>query len=446
MNFTGLWYVSLLAMGDGHEDDDQFCAWLSCATGTTKHCFLRILLPTDTSFESFAGSEAVVHQNAHVVADEENRLLYFECRIIRLQNLSPYIFRSFLFYLCSSNNSSYPLGGSVSAALILSVSAALATTMYATASCRFVVITFTSDAGGLEDSYSGGSRAGATDAVTYKAAVGLYQWLRPKDPIDWSEGSCAGYQQTMLAQISDTYFNVSRSFAVFAVLMALFMTAWIFLTSCLDMNRIQRYLFAVICFVGMVSTAMTFFFRKSALCETEFLTRDCTIDQGGLVMIAAVLFWLVTFFIAVRFVVCSGNTHTADVDFQRQDERDKAKIAAKARRRVASSPKDTTLQQSYSFDSQYSWTRPVPSRSATAAADASQSAQQQKEQRSSKQQRAAGAVKEYPPRQQAPSTTDNPVNDKIAESSLTIDHTSDTHAMEVYIAQRLNCIEKLADV
>lgn len=179
----------------------------------------------------------------------------------------------------------------MTAALIASASAALATTMYATASCRFVVITFTSNAGGLEE-YYGGTRRGGTEGenVTYKATVGLFQWLRPTDPYDWSQGSCAGYQETMLARISDTAFDVSRSFAIFAVMIALFQTCWIFLTACLSMNRIQGYLFCLLSFIGTLSTAMTFLFHKSAICQSEFSSRDCAVDEGVSNTIAGVHF------------------------------------------------------------------------------------------------------------------------------------------------------------
>jgi hypothetical protein len=152
--------------------------------------------------------------------------------------------------------------------------------MYATISCRFVVITFTSDTGGLEE-YFGANRGGtAGEFLTYKAAVGLYQWLRPTDAYDWSQGSCTGYQETMLASVTDSYFDLSRSFAVFAVMLAVFQALWMFLTACLSMNRIQCFLFCILSFAGTLSTAMTFLFHKSALCQTEFTTRECTVDEG----------------------------------------------------------------------------------------------------------------------------------------------------------------------
>jgi hypothetical protein len=152
--------------------------------------------------------------------------------------------------------------------------------MYATISCRFVVVTFTSDTGGLEE-YFGSNRGGtAGEFLTYKAAVGLYQWLRPTDAYDWSQGSCTGYQETMLASVTDSYFDLSRSFAVFAVMLAVFQALWMFLTACLSMNRIQCFLFCILSFAGTLSTAMTFLFHKSALCQTEFNSRECAVDEG----------------------------------------------------------------------------------------------------------------------------------------------------------------------
>lgn len=323
----------------------------------------------------------------------------------------------------------------MTAALILSTSAALATTVYATVNCRFVVITFTSDTGDLEQYFSAGSNRGgnAGNSTTYKAAVGLYQWLSPTDPSNnWSIGSCVGYEQTMLDVIGgDKNFEVSRTFAVFAVLTGIMLVGWSYLMACLDMNNIQVYLLLGMAFIGMLSTALTFLFHQSALCQTEFLTHECKIDQGGLVMIAAVFFWLVTFVIAVTFVLPTVRAAYRDgaiVSFDREDAHDEAKLAGdKERGRGVNKAyqKEASLE-SYSFDSQESWTRPVPKRSA-----ASLQKQLQNKQLSSKQQRAASAIQQYPPRQEDINAAVVPLSHKMST--------------EVYVAKRLDRIEQLTD-
>lgn len=235
--------------------------------------------------------------------------------------------------------------------------------------------------------------------MTFKAAVGLYQWLRPTDITDnnWSVGTCAGYQQSMLAEITDPFFDMSRSFAVFAVILAIFQVCWMLLSACMSMNRIQAYLFCILAFAGTASTGLTFLFHRSALCQTQFQSRECVVDEGGLVMIAASVLWMVTFCISICFVVPTVLAETSSIDFERQDAHDRAKIAAKktkddanrlrgrsntkpnassSRRSKSKSDRasqqqnnDKTrttilaVQQSYSYDSQASWTKRIPTRS-----------------------------------------------------------------------------------
>lgn len=350
--------------------------------------------------------------------------------------------------LCFSphrHESAYPLGGWVTTALIVAIAAAFAATGYAAASCRFVVVTFTSDAGGLEE-YYGTNRGGSAGVyVPYKAAVGLYQWLRPVDAVDWSQGSCTGYQQTMLARIDDSFFNASRTFAVFAVIVSLLQTCWILMTACLSLNRIQGYLFCALSFVGAFSTAMTFLFRRSALCTTEFHTTDCAIDQGGLVMIAAVIFWLIALCISVRFVLPTVKTASGTVDFEQEDAEDRAKFASRARkqRRVPSKPAATNANdktsQSISFDSEDSRTRRVPPRSVVASPTRRITAEQPRQQPNTSRQQQHEAVTQYSAHQAG----DAPPNRRTVS---VVDDVSDANATEVYIADTLDNIDKLVDV
>jgi hypothetical protein len=41
--------------------------------------------------------------------------------------------------------------------------------------------------------------------------------------------------------------------------------------------------------------------KKAAICETAFQDRECSIDQGGLMLVAAVILWLAAFVISVIF-------------------------------------------------------------------------------------------------------------------------------------------------
>ena len=237
-------------------------------------------------------------------------------------------------YICST----YPLGGQVTAALLLTTMAALTTTIYATISCRFVVLTYTidningdnDDDDGVfvfEDYFQQQQRgnvndfsSNATDItdpsinLVYRTSLGLYQWLRPLPPsitgtttsiTDWTVGTCVGYQQTMLTafQSDNIMFDLSRIMAIFAILLALFQFGWMFLSACMTMNRMQMYLFILLSACGTFFTGLTFLFHKSTICTTEFENSAyCQIDQGGLVMIAATILWFITFLISIYYV------------------------------------------------------------------------------------------------------------------------------------------------
>jgi hypothetical protein len=240
--------------------------------------------------------------------------------------------------------------------------AALVATVYATISCRFVVLTYTTNmnngddtAGSFEEYFNQPptqqqqqqendmdfttnntttlSNDGTTTTMTvvYRTSVGLYQWLRPlpstnKNSItDWTVGTCVGYQQTMLAAFQSSadddniMFDLSRIMAIFAILLGVFQFSWMFLSSCMSMNRIQMYLFIFLTVCGTAFTGLTFLFHKSTICTTEFgNSAYCQIDQGGLVMIAAVVLWFITFLISIYYVapVVRVISTTDSIDFE----------------------------------------------------------------------------------------------------------------------------------
>ena len=323
----------------------------------------------------------------------------------------------------------YPLGDRVSFALMASACAAMAATLVATSSCRFVTISFTSTAGGLED-YFASNRVVNETPSQYKAGVGLYQWLRPNNPeTNWSDGACAGYQETMLESISDRTFEVTRTFAVFAILMSVVEMCWVLLASCFEMNQLQVIMFCGLSAVGTISTAMTLMFPFSAICQTEFDSRDCTIDQGGLVMIGAAVLWLITFFLSVFYAYPAVVQPVHNFS----KPRDKAKLrkaAAKKRAatkkgaKVHATVKTPPIGKNYSYDSQQSWTTPIPSRSSTGKSS----------EKASKAKSKSSAIQQFEPKK----TSNQP-------SIVTVDDVSSKDAMEVYMAKRLDRIDSLTE-
>lgn len=207
----------------------------------------------------------------------------------------------------------YPHGGFTTAGLIVAVAAALTATTYAAGSCRFVLLTYTSDSGNLEEYYnsevttvvSGGATDSSNTQFIFQTGVGLFQWLKPTSGLasgDWSNGACVGYTTTILEGISDTMFEAARGVAVFSVLLAFGSLIWTLSTACLGFNWIQLLLIAFCLFAGGLCAGLTFLIKLSYICQDAFLARKCALDEGGLVMCAAVIFWFVAFLISVYFM------------------------------------------------------------------------------------------------------------------------------------------------
>ena len=245
---------------------------------------------------------------------------------------------------------------------------ALTLTIYATMSCRFVVLTFSRDRMDINDDdgsmtpfeayfqqrntnsndydMTNSTNSDTTSAINavYRTSLGLYQWLRPlpntetnnsdsagssssssSTITDWTVGTCVGYQQTMLEAFQqpstdhNVLFDVSRIMAIFAILLGLFQFSWMLLSACMSMNRIQMYLFLALSVCGTAMTGLTFLFHQSSICTTEFdHSAYCQIDQGGLVMIAAMVVWFITFLISIYYVapVVRVISTTDSIDFE----------------------------------------------------------------------------------------------------------------------------------
>ena len=224
--------------------------------------------------------------------------------------------------------STHPHGGNTFLGLLLATGAAFVATTYAVASCRFLVVSFESDTGHFEEYFVNEQQVDAgRNRLAYKAGVGLFKFLRPNDVADWSEGVCTGYQELMMDELADPVWGTARFFAVMAVMMAAVVLFWTAGTACFGLNQIQIVLLGVCCLLGCVSSGMTFLMGRSGMCQDLFLTRDCKIDEGGLVMIAGTILWFIAFLVSVvymkEFLGFEDEEEELDVDKMSADEKER---------------------------------------------------------------------------------------------------------------------------
>jgi hypothetical protein len=204
-------------------------------------------------------------------------------------------------------NSVYPHGGYPTLAIWLTCAAAFIATTFGAASCRFLTLTYTSDQGDIEESFADFSAREGQDQVEYKAGIGLFQYLRPNNKIsgEWSDGYCVGYTDTIREALGDSAFEAARGFAIFSVLLGFCLTMWCFLMACLSINQYQIWIMTGCLVMGSLSAGFTFLISTSSVCNDVFIARECSLDEGGLIMVAAVLLWLTAFSINVLFVKVS---------------------------------------------------------------------------------------------------------------------------------------------
>ncbi|GAX16491.1 hypothetical protein FisN_7Lh208 [Fistulifera solaris] len=219
---------------------------------------------------------------------------------------------------------SYPHGGYTVLGLLLSGAAAMTTTLYAAASCRFLVVTFVSETGNFETFFTNIQEAAAgRPTATHKVGIGLFQFLRPfRQDSHWSDGSCAGYQETMLQEMSDTPFETARFFAVIAIVLSFLLLIWELLMIFVEFNRLQITIFCFIAMMGTLCCGMTFMVMKSAICNSVFLENKCEVDEGGLVMVAGSLLWFATMVLSAAFL------RPSEASSSPLSRSEKAKIAA----------------------------------------------------------------------------------------------------------------------
>lgn len=208
---------------------------------------------------------------------------------------------------------SYPHGGWAILGLTAASICALSATMWGMSSCRMFYIDYTTDRGDFSDFYRDPTADG--DPVLQRVGAGLFSWLVPSSEdrngdskLDWTDGQCAGFSESQRNFFSDTIFEVARIFAVLAVLGGMGVLLGIFLLSCVSMKRFQIWLLSTVLGFIVVSVCLTFLVFKAKLCtdlvsyQDESFGTTCTIDQGGLVVISAAIFWAVAFMISVVYI------------------------------------------------------------------------------------------------------------------------------------------------
>jgi len=208
---------------------------------------------------------------------------------------------------------SYPHGGWAITGVAVASICAMAATMYGMASCRMFYIDYTTDRGDFSDFYNDPTADG--DPVLQRVGAGLFSWLVPStedrngdSKLDWTDGQCAGFTASQREFFSDTIFEVARIFAVLGVLGGMGIVLGIFFLSCMSMKRFQIWMLSAVLGFVAIFVGLTFLVFKSQLCtdlvsyQNESYETKCTIDQGGLVVIAAALFWSVAFLISIVYI------------------------------------------------------------------------------------------------------------------------------------------------
>eukprot|EP00532_Pseudo-nitzschia_australis_P002864 CAMPEP_0168193172 /NCGR_PEP_ID=MMETSP0139_2-20121125/18452_1 /TAXON_ID=44445 /ORGANISM="Pseudo-nitzschia australis, Strain 10249 10 AB" /LENGTH=264 /DNA_ID=CAMNT_0008116485 /DNA_START=296 /DNA_END=1090 /DNA_ORIENTATION=- len=185
--------------------------------------------------------------------------------------------------------------------------------MWSMASCRMFYIDYTTDRGDFSDFFKDPTADG--EPVLQRVGAGLFTWLVPyaEDPFgnpnsDWTYGRCVGFSESQRNFFGDPLFEVSRVFAVLSVLGGMGLVLAVFILSCMSLKRFQIWMMTIIFGLIPIFVGLTFIVLQSKLCnglttyQNETYQTSCTVDQGGLVVIAAAIFWSVTFLISVVYI------------------------------------------------------------------------------------------------------------------------------------------------
>lgn len=136
----------------------------------------------------------------------------------------------------------------------------------------------------------------------HRVGVGLFSWLRPFDTLDWESGACAGYNQLQREVIVDRLFEMLRIAGILAVVISVSCFLFSLSIACLSFSNIQRYILVTAALLMSALTGASLMITRSGVCTQVGTSPNCSIDQGGLVAIAGVVCWMLTFLVAIFFI------------------------------------------------------------------------------------------------------------------------------------------------
>mmetsp|Transcript_32789 Transcript_32789/g.49423 ORF Transcript_32789/g.49423 Transcript_32789/m.49423 type:complete len:321 (-) Transcript_32789:179-1141(-) len=200
----------------------------------------------------------------------------------------------------------FPHGYCSTLSLLASIGFGLGATLYAVASCRFVFISFLSRWGDIAEVLGIEAEEGGDEYMEYKVSSGLYSWLTSEDARRFDPNSCTGFNQRMLRGLKEPFFDAARLIGVVAVLLSFMMVVWAFLLSSLSVGKVEIILMKMCFLILAALLGSTFLILMSSLCNDVGDDTACTIDEGGLVGIAAVILWFVCFLITCFFIKPPG--------------------------------------------------------------------------------------------------------------------------------------------
>mmetsp|Transcript_21771 Transcript_21771/g.51669 ORF Transcript_21771/g.51669 Transcript_21771/m.51669 type:complete len:300 (+) Transcript_21771:179-1078(+) len=257
---------------------------------------------------------------------------------------------------------SYPHGGWAITGLLLASFCALAATMWGMSSCRMVYIDYTTDRGDFSDFFKDPTADG--EPVLQRVGAGLFTWLVPHGDdasgnanTDWSYGRCAGYSERQRNFFGDDIFEVARIFAVLSVLGGMGSVLAVLFLSCMSLRRLQIWMLSTILGGIPIFVALTFLVLRSKLCnglttyQNENYQTTCSVDQGGLVIAAAAIFWGVAFLISVVYIkdpkrdVGIRDGEITNAFESRQEERHRRELERKKRARARRESRQERKQQ-----------------------------------------------------------------------------------------------------
>lgn len=193
----------------------------------------------------------------------------------------------------------YAHGGCITAALLLCAIGGFVCTTYSAASCRFVLVEYSSERGNFDSLFSS-QGAGTNGFEPIQTGAGLFSWLAPSE--SWDVGTCTGYIYSALEAISDRIFEAARFLVVIAIILGLGVFVWILSLACISLGPKQVYILAACQFLLVILVSLTFFILASGLCTSVGQDTTCSIDEGALVAIAAAVFWFVGCCITLVFM------------------------------------------------------------------------------------------------------------------------------------------------